>query len=234
VHDTGLVSEPEGNSVVGLEATSGSLVLTYDDGPTPGTTDRILPLLDAAGATATFFVLLTRAVRSPGLLRDVLEAGHEIGLHGRDHQRLTSLDPSTLPGILRDGRSRLEELAGVPVRWFRPPYGAQNAVTWRAVRAADLTPVLWSVHCSDWLDVPFDDRLRELRLGRSGGRIVLLHDGFADATDGVDDGPPPVLDRPALTSAILRDAEAKGLRARSLGAALDAADAVSRPWFDEG
>lgn len=230
----GAVSESEGSSVVGVEPGSRAVVLTYDDGPTPGVTDRLLTVLADAGGSATFFVLLTRARRSPGLVRDLLAAGHEIGLHGRDHQRLTTVDPDTLPGILGDARSELEDLASVPIRWFRPPYGAQDAATWRAARAAELTPVLWSHHCSDWLDLPLHERLTELRTRPLAGSIVLLHDGFAGADDGVDDGPPPALDRGALTSAVLREIEAGGLVARSLGAALETSTAVWRPWFDEG
>ena len=231
---TGRMTEPEGNSVIGVEPGAGSVVLTYDDGPTPGVTDRLLTVLADAGATATFFVLLTRARRSPGLLRDLLAAGHEIGLHGLDHTRLTTVDPAVLPDLVRDGRRELEELAGLPVRWFRPPYGAQDAASWRAARAADLTPVMWSTHCSDWLDVPLDERVRHLRSTPLDGGVVLLHDGFADTDDGVDDGPAPAFDRCALTSAVLAEADAQGLAARSLGAALETTTAVWGPWFDEG
>ncbi len=228
------MSEAEGNSVVGVDPASGSVVITYDDGPTPGVTDRLSTVLADAGATATFFVLLTRATKSPGMLRDLLAAGHEIGLHGRDHTRLTTVDPETLPRLLSEARRDLEDLAGVELRWFRPPYGAQDAATWRGVRAAGLTPVLWSAHCSDWLDVPLDDRLRDLRGASPAGRVVLLHDGFAGAADGVDDGPPPQFDRCALTAAVLREVGATGCRAQSLGVALEHTTAVWRPWFDEG
>ena len=228
------MNEPEGNSIVGLEPPSVSVVLTYDDGPTPHVTDRLLSVLGEADATATFFVLLTRARKRRGLLQELVGAGHEVGLHGPDHRRLTSLSPETLPGVLRDARSELEDLTSLPVRWFRPPYGAQDAVTWRAVREADLTPVLWSLDCRDWLAMPFDDHLSELRDRPLAGSIVLLHDGFADAGDGVDDGPPPVLDRPALTSAILREIHAADLRPQSLGRALETAHPTWRPWLDEG
>jgi peptidoglycan/xylan/chitin deacetylase (PgdA/CDA1 family) len=224
------MSEPEGSSVVGVEPSSRSVVLTYDDGPTPGVTDRLLAVLAEADATATFFVLLTR-------VRPLLAAGHEIGLHGADHRRLTTLPSearSALPRTLRHAKAELEDLASVPVRWFRPPYGAQDAVTWRAVREAGMTPVLWSLDCQDWLTLPLEDHLASLRTGRLAGSVVLLHDGFADAGDGVDDGPPPVLDRPALTSAVLGEIRAAGLTARSLGAALPTTRAVYLPWFDEG
>ncbi|MGA8245859.1 MAG: polysaccharide deacetylase family protein, partial [Nocardioides sp.] len=94
------MSEPEGSSVVGVEPSSRSVVLTYDDGPTPGVTDQLLAVLAEADATATFFVLLTRVRPHLALLRELLAAGHEIGLHGPDHRRLTTLPPearSALP-----------------------------------------------------------------------------------------------------------------------------------------
>jgi peptidoglycan/xylan/chitin deacetylase (PgdA/CDA1 family) len=231
------MTEPEGSSIVGVESSSGSVVLTYDDGPTPGVTDRLLTALAEADATATFFVLLTRVRRHLALLQELLAAGHEIGLHGPDHRRLTTLPPETrsaLPRILREAKDELEGLASVPVRWFRPPYGAQDAGTWHAVREAGLTPVLWTLDCQDWLTRPLEDQLANVRTAPLAGSIVLLHDGYADADDGVDDGPPPVLDRPALTSAVLTEVRAAGLEARSLGNALVSTRPTWRPWFDEG
>ncbi len=231
------MTEPEGNSIVGVDPSSGSVVLTYDDGPTPGVTDQLLTVLAGAGASATFFVLLSRVRPHLELFREVLAAGHEIGLHGPDHRRLTTLPPelrSSLPHLLRDAKAELEDLASVPVRWFRPPYGAQDAGTWRAARESDLTPVLWTLECQDWLTLPLEDQLASVHTGPLAGSIVLMHDGYADAADGVDDGPPPVLDRPALTAAVLTEVHAAGLRPRSLGEALASSQPTWRPWFDEG
>jgi peptidoglycan/xylan/chitin deacetylase (PgdA/CDA1 family) len=228
------VREPEGSSIVELQPPASSCVLTYDDGPTPGVTDELLAVLAEAEATATFFVLLTRVRESPQLLREVLEAGHEVGLHGRDHRRLTTLPPETLTALLGDAKDELEDLASVPIRWFRPPYGAQNAATWGAVREAGLTPVLWTVDCRDWETLPLDDHLRELRRRGASGSVVLLHDGFADARDGVDDGPPPDVDRPALTAAVIDEARGAGVAPQSLGDALESGRPLSRPWLDVG
>ena len=75
----------------GAPVSSLSFVLTYDDGPTPGVTDRLLPILAEAGATATFFVLLTRVRAHPSMVAELLAAGHEVALHGIDHVDLTSL-----------------------------------------------------------------------------------------------------------------------------------------------
>jgi peptidoglycan/xylan/chitin deacetylase (PgdA/CDA1 family) len=224
---------PVGTSVVAVGTPSRYTVLTYDDGPTPGVTDRLLPVLSSARATATFFVLLTRVRSSLGLLREMLAAGHEIGLHGPDHLRLPSLPPAVLPGRFRDAKAELEDLVGVPVRWSRPPYGAQDPASWRAALAADLTPVLWSVDCLDWETHSLDDHLAKLRSTDPASSIVLLHDGFADARDGVDDGPAPELDRIALTRGVLDELAANGLTGSSLDLALAASPPVTRPWLEE-
>jgi peptidoglycan/xylan/chitin deacetylase (PgdA/CDA1 family) len=225
--------EPEGRSLVALRPPAGTTVLTYDDGPTPGVTDLLLPVLADAGATATFFVLLTRVRASPGLLREVLAAGHEIGLHGLDHLRLTSLPPDAHGARFREGRAELEDLAGVQVRWSRPPYGAQDVASWRAARAAGLQPVLWSVTCLDWETRPPKEYLTELHAADPDGAIVLLHDGYADQRDGVDDGPPPVLDRIALTRSVLGELATHELAPpRSLGGALAEAEPEHRPWLE--
>jgi peptidoglycan/xylan/chitin deacetylase (PgdA/CDA1 family) len=222
-----------GDSVVALRPPATSMVLTYDDGPTPGITDQLLPVLGEAGATATFFVLLTRVRADPGLLREVMAAGHEIGLHGPDHRRLTTLAPDEHGGRFRDAKAELEDLAGAAVRWSRPPYGAQDAAAWRGARDAGLQPVLWSVACHDWESHPLDSYLADLRATDPAGAVVLLHDGFADTRDGVDDGPPPTLDRLALTRAVLDEAVSSSLAVCSLGTALDGADPVYRPWLEE-
>jgi len=132
-------------------------VLTYDDGPQPGGTERVLAALAEVGATATFFILVGRARRHPGLLADVVAAGHEIALHGIDHVRLTEFSPGQVRRRTIDGRKELEDLAGQQIRWFRPPYGAQYPTTWAAIRSAGMESVVWSDEVKDWDDNPIAD-----------------------------------------------------------------------------
>jgi peptidoglycan/xylan/chitin deacetylase (PgdA/CDA1 family) len=119
------------------------------------------------------------------------------------------------------------------VRWTRPPYGAQDRASWRAACDADLTPVLWSISCRDWETHPADDYLTDLRAADASGSVILLHDGYADERDGVDDGPAPVLDRVTLTRRVLEHLGSAGLGVQALGSALEHTEAVHRPWLEE-
>lgn len=214
-----------GESVVGVMPPSPVTILTYDDGPTPGVTDRLLAVLSEHDATATFFILIPRLRRFPGLVDEILAGGHEIGLHGTDHRRQTSLRRAELREEAVRGRRELEDATGRQVRWFRPPYGAQSPASWRAAVSAGLTPVMWSVQVDDWLTLPAGEHLAHVRDRPLGGEMLLLHDGFAEAEDGADDGPPPELDRVELTRGVLAEIRDQGLVGRSLGEAVAAGTA---------
>jgi peptidoglycan/xylan/chitin deacetylase (PgdA/CDA1 family) len=205
-------------------------VLTYDDGPQPGGTDRVLAALAEVGSTATFFILVGRARKYRGLLAEVVAAGHEIALHGVDHRRLTTMSAPVVRRRTRDGRRELEDLAGQRVRWFRPPYGAQHPSTWAAIRSTGMTPVVWSNEVADWQDDTVEEITARAASVRSGS-VVLLHDGYADEFDGVDDGPPPTFDRGELSRRILGELGDRGLATASLGEALTAGTAVRGAWF---
>jgi peptidoglycan/xylan/chitin deacetylase (PgdA/CDA1 family) len=211
-------------SVEAVRTAEPEIVLTFDDGPDPVGTPAVLDALAAHGATATFFVLLTRVRRHPELLARVRAEGHEIGLHGVDHARLTGFSYAEVRSRTSAAARELEASTGTPLRWFRPPYGAQNPGTWLAVRRAGLVPVLWGPTTWDWRDVTQDDRVRKAQDGARAGAVVLAHDAFAGPSDGVaDDGGrtvEPDLDRFDLVDRVLGAYAGSGLRARSLGDAL--------------
>ncbi|MEU6743661.1 polysaccharide deacetylase family protein [Streptosporangium sandarakinum] len=219
-----------GSSVYKVRTTSRDIVLTYDDGPEPGGTERILAALADHRATATFFVLLTRVRRHPRLLGAVVAGGHEIGLHGVDHRRLPGVAPARVERMVRDARAELEDVLGREVKWFRAPYGAHSLQTWQAVARTGLTSVLWSYSLRDWLNIPTAGHLEAALKNAAPGAITLAHDGFAGIQDGVDDGPGPGpdLDRGELTRQLLKIYEEKGLTGRSLSAALVSGEAVSK------
>ncbi|WP_307807052.1 polysaccharide deacetylase family protein [Naasia sp. SYSU D00057] len=218
-------------SVVAVRTEAPEFVLTYDDGPEPGGTDAILPVLEARGARATFFVLLTRVRRYPSLLKDVLEAGHEIALHGVDHRSISRMPYRKVLQRTADGKAELEDAIGRPVRWLRPPYGHQSLTSFRAVRAAGLEPVLWGPTALDSRDATTEERLTRVRSGAGRGAIVLSHDAYAEAEDGGRGGGRPHLDRGELASLVLDAYEQLGLRATTLSDALASGTPTRGLWF---
>ena len=217
-------------SIQRVSATPGQFVLTYDDGPDPRYTPGILEVLDEFDATATFFVLMSKVRRNPELLREVKAAGHEIGLHGIDHQRLTKFNAREVTERTAAGKADLEDVLGSDVTWMRPPYGAQKFSTWRALRKADVTPVMWSGTFWDWKDMAHEARVAKAVSTASPGVLLLAHDSFPDAEDGVVAAVEPQVERSRLAHDVLAAYADKGLTARSLGDALTSAKSERWAW----
>lgn len=219
-------------SVLSIDDATGRFALTYDDGPEPGGTDRVLTALAERGVTATFFVLVGRARRQPALLRDLVADGHEVALHGVDHRALTTMPRSEVVRRTRDGRAELEDLVGRPVRWVRPPYGRQTWSTWRAVRSTGVEPVMWGGTMWDAREASTDERVSSAVHHATSGLILLGHDGYATAADGAFDGPAPRLDRADLAHRVLDAFAERGLRAGSIGDLLASGGVPRRgAWF---
>ncbi len=156
--------------------------LTFDDGPDPEFTPRILEILARHNVRATFLAMGYNAVRHGRLLQEVVEAGHEFGSHTWSHITLPSATPQEVRAEVERGIRAVESRAGGKVRFFRPPHGR---VTEAAVRAAaDLGQdiVAWSVTRGElrWRD---PDLVASHVVGALGrGDIVDLHDGIGRAT----------------------------------------------------
>jgi peptidoglycan/xylan/chitin deacetylase (PgdA/CDA1 family) len=163
----------------------GHVALTFDDGPDHLSTPHFLRLLEARQVRATFFLLGSMAVRSPGLVRETAAAGHEIALHGWAHRPLLLRGPRATYDDLARARDLVGGLTGTPPRLFRPPYGVMTGGTYLACRRLDLTPVLWTAWGKDWRAraTPrsvHDTVARDLR----GGGTVLMHDSDCTSATG--------------------------------------------------
>jgi peptidoglycan/xylan/chitin deacetylase (PgdA/CDA1 family) len=153
------------------------IALSFDDGPDSVSTPHFLDLLAVREVAATFFLLGDHAARERGLVRELVDAGHEVAVHGWTHECLALVPPHRLAGELARTREVLEETTGTPVRWYRPPYGVLTAAgVWAAGRAG-LQTVLWSAWGMDWSAdaTPTTIVHRVSRTVRPGG-TVLLHD----------------------------------------------------------
>jgi peptidoglycan/xylan/chitin deacetylase (PgdA/CDA1 family) len=153
------------------------IALSFDDGPDTVSTPHFLDLLAARDVAATFFLLGAYADRERSLVRELVDAGHEVAVHGWTHECLAMVPPRRLARELVRTRDVLEETTGTSVRWYRPPYGVLTAAgVWAAGRAG-LETVLWSAWGRDWSAgaTPTTIAHRVSRAVRPGG-TVLLHD----------------------------------------------------------
>lgn len=154
------------------------VALTFDDGPHPVHTPKVLDLLDAAGVKATFFVIGHKAEKHPEIVRAIVTRGHALGVHGYAHDRLFSL--RSLRFVREDLRRAVDVLTSITGErpWlFRPPVGHTSSRIARAVEELDLEVIGWSVRGRDGLGGATAERtaariVPDLR----DGAIVLLHD----------------------------------------------------------
>jgi len=157
---------------------SARVALTFDDGPHPVTTRRVLEALAPTRHRATFFVLGVKARRHPDVIREIHAGGHSLGIHGDFHDRLHSF---RMPRTVRDEIARaadaVEAATGARPRFFRPPLGHTSVTTVRGVRLAGVTLVGWSSRGFDGIRGRGLEALVE-RVSRTlaDGEIVMLHD----------------------------------------------------------
>jgi peptidoglycan/xylan/chitin deacetylase (PgdA/CDA1 family) len=154
------------------------VALTFDDGPSPITTPRVLEALATADARATFFLVGKKALAHPQLVRDIAAAGHELGLHGFEHDRLFSLRGS---GRVVDDIRRTQaaiSAAGVPApSLFRPPIGFLSHLTVSGARKAGVTLIGCSARALDGLRGASPARVvRRLERALRPGALLAMHD----------------------------------------------------------
>jgi peptidoglycan/xylan/chitin deacetylase (PgdA/CDA1 family) len=104
----------------------GRLHLTFDDGPDPMWTPRLLDVLDQVGAKATFFVIGSQARRRPELTRRIARAGHAIGNHTMTHAHPWTMGSTRAIAEVRNGAIAIADVLGALPKYFRPPHGAKR------------------------------------------------------------------------------------------------------------
>lgn len=154
------------------------VALTFDDGPSPASTPKILDLLDGAKVKATFFVIGKKAEAHPELVREILARGHAVAMHSYGHHRLFAMKNAR---YVRDDLTKaievLTTITGERPVLFRPPIGHTNPTIARVVKELELEVVGWSVRALDGLAAadPKKVAARVVR-GLADGAIVLMHD----------------------------------------------------------
>jgi peptidoglycan/xylan/chitin deacetylase (PgdA/CDA1 family) len=129
---------------------AGELALTFDDGPNPQWTPRLLDILAKHNVRATFFLLGKYAATQHPLVQRIHQDGHLIGNHTWNHPNLAFTSTARTREELTQTSVELEEIIGEPIRYFRPPFGGRRPATLRISRELGMVPVLWNAITSDW------------------------------------------------------------------------------------
>ena len=161
------------------------IALTFDDGPHPSHTPRLLDMLRKAGAAATFFVVGREVQRFPGLVKRMVGEGHRVGSHSWTHPM--DLTPDEARDELQRTHELLHRITGEEPTLFRPPYGIEDGSLAIEATARGYRTILWSMDTVDWR-VHDPARLSEMVGERTRrGDIVLMHDIHASTVDAVPD-----------------------------------------------
>lgn len=175
-----------------------SVALTFDDGPHPDATPRILECLAEHNVPATFFMVGRQVEAHPEVARDVVAGGHEAANHGTSHRHLWTCGPGATRSEIQRGHSAIEDITGQAPRAFRPPWGIFNVWAPAAARRLGETPVTWSVRSEGLVWRPSAEEMAEHIASRTqGGDIINLHDagGFPDTPQRVLTALPAVIAR---------------------------------------
>lgn len=159
------------------------VALTFDDGPAPQTTERILKTLEKYDAKATFFMLGSQVEAHPEIAKLVQEAGHELGNHSWSHSDLSRASDENITNEIHNTSKIIEDVTGEKPYSFRPPYGALND----AVRMiTDIPIALWDVDTLDWKHRNPQQMLHYVKQQTGLESIILMHDIHPSTADGLD------------------------------------------------
>jgi len=173
-------------------STNPYVAMTFDDGPHPQNTPRLLDMLRARNIKATFYVIGGNVDRYPHIVRRIVAEGHEIGNHTYTHRKLTSLGDSDVKKEMSRTEDSIVRAAGVKPRTMRPPYGALLTRQRSAIFSDFKYPtIMWSVDPNDWKRPGPSVVTSRILNGAHNGAIILAHDLHAptvDAMPGTFDG----------------------------------------------
>lgn len=158
------------------EGETKKIALSFDDGPSRENCGKILRILDRYGIRATFFIVGKCAEEDPDHVREIYEAGHEIGNHTYSHANITRLDADRLRGEVKKTEKILTAICGERPRVFRPPEGGWNEAGLAVLTEMGYQTVLWSVDTRDWTRPKPASIAALVDRETHGGDILLFHD----------------------------------------------------------
>ncbi len=160
------------------------IALTFDDGPVPDT-NRLLDVLAAKDAKATFFALGENVAAHPEIAKRIVDEGHILGNHTWDHRSMPSLTSTELDLELARTRDAITAATGTTPTLVRPPYGATNDSVQERITANGSATILWSVDTEDWKNRNVGITSQRALAGAAPGGIILMHDIHPTSVDSV-------------------------------------------------
>jgi peptidoglycan/xylan/chitin deacetylase (PgdA/CDA1 family) len=160
--------------------------LTFDDGPNPAITSRLLDLLQRYNAKATFFVIGRFVRECPELTKEISDRGHLVGNHTQTHPNLFWLSPRGVRSELQQCQDVLRDTLGVPAEYFRPPFGLRNPWVVSTARELGMQTAMWTLLPGDWYERPLEwltQRMQPIANNaqnawqRKSGDVLCMHDG---------------------------------------------------------
>ena len=213
-----------GPNVVRLPAASAArreVALTFDDGPDPEVTPRVLEILERHGAVASFFCIGERAAAQPKLVREIVARGHAVESHSQVHSLAFAwFGMGRLQREVAAAQRAIAEAAGVAPAFFRAPYGPRSPMLDLVLARAGLRYVSWKRRGLDAVDPSPERVFHRLTDPLQAGDVLLLHDGCSAARRRFE---PTVL---RVLPRLLRHFEEQGLRPVTLRSAFGVAQAA--------
>lgn len=164
-----------------------AIAITFDDGPDPKNTPRLLDMLKERGIKATFFLVGKCAAEWPAIVKRMVDEGHEVGNHTWNHYQLTRLGESKVLNELQTTHDAIVKAGGVTPTLYRPPYGATRLSQQKLIHDHfDYTAVLWDVDPLDWKTPRSAAKTHERILKQTkAGSIILCHDIHTATVDAM-------------------------------------------------
>jgi peptidoglycan/xylan/chitin deacetylase (PgdA/CDA1 family) len=177
IADHGRIHLPGFPWVVNLPASTTSVALTFDDGPHPEHTPRLLDILGEHNVRATFYLIGRNVAAWPDVARRIVAEGHDVGNHSWSHPHLATRPFATVLSEIDRTTKVIEDITGRSPTTFRPPYGSFTVTQSRRLFAErGLATVLWSVDPHDWRRPGPEEVTRRILRHTRAGSIILTHD----------------------------------------------------------
>ncbi len=163
------------------------IAITFDDGPSPNWTPKILDELKKADIKATFFMIGHHVQKYPQVAKRVVEEGHEVGNHGYAHSVVLYYKPAEIEEEIKYTEHVIQEITGYTTKIFRPPKAWLRTAIKDKIKSMGYNVVLWSLNAKDWVSFNHKYTVKYLSSRVRNGDILLFHDsGNVFTTEGGD------------------------------------------------